>query len=388
MKGNRIIAIAILRALTMFFMLFVNDLWSLTDIPTWLLHTKAHEDGMGFSDVIFPLFLFIVGLSIPLALQTRKGKGESTVDMVKHILSRAIALLCMGFFMVNFESMPKNNWAYIWEIGMALGLSLIWLNHKRMPGNTDQRSRLFKGIGIFILLILALNYTNGADTGVAALKPHWWGILGLIGWSYLVVSLGYLLIQGSLWKACIVFLVFHGLNIWEHTDSAHFPAFKIVISASNYSLVMAGACATLFMQRLRNKWTPTQISTILGAIGMVGICYGFILRKFYILSKIGATPSWTQLCIGIGLVCLAILIYLTETSGAVNWANPIKAAGTATLTCYLIPYFVYPLVALTTLALPEVLSTGWLGLLKSLVFAFLVVKSVERLQNKGYSLKV
>ena len=89
----RIKTIDIFRALTMFLMIFVNDIWSLSGIPGWLGHTLAEEDGMGFSDIIFPLFLFIVGLSIPLAIDVRFKRKETRLAIVSHILTRTIALL-------------------------------------------------------------------------------------------------------------------------------------------------------------------------------------------------------------------------------------------------------------------------------------------------------
>ena len=64
----RLASIDVFRALTMLLMIWVNDFWSLTGVPKWLQHASATEDYMGFSDVIFPLFLFIVGLSLPLAI--------------------------------------------------------------------------------------------------------------------------------------------------------------------------------------------------------------------------------------------------------------------------------------------------------------------------------
>lgn len=56
----RLTSIDILRALTMFFMIWVNDFWTIKDVPKWLEHSKANEGYLGFSDVIFPLFLFIL----------------------------------------------------------------------------------------------------------------------------------------------------------------------------------------------------------------------------------------------------------------------------------------------------------------------------------------
>ncbi|MDR3058865.1 MAG: hypothetical protein LBU84_12090, partial [Prevotella sp.] len=56
-KPARIASIDIYRALTMFFMIFVNDLWSITGVPHWLEHAAADEDMLGFSDIVFPSFL-------------------------------------------------------------------------------------------------------------------------------------------------------------------------------------------------------------------------------------------------------------------------------------------------------------------------------------------
>jgi predicted acyltransferase len=79
MSSTRLKSIDILRALTMLLMIFVNDLWSLTNIPAWLEHKAAYEDGMGLADVVFPAFLFIVGLSIPHAIGARLKRGTANI---------------------------------------------------------------------------------------------------------------------------------------------------------------------------------------------------------------------------------------------------------------------------------------------------------------------
>lgn len=54
-------AIDMLRALTMFTMIFVNDFWKVHDVPHWLEHAVYGEDFMGLADIVFPCFLFAVG---------------------------------------------------------------------------------------------------------------------------------------------------------------------------------------------------------------------------------------------------------------------------------------------------------------------------------------
>src|SRR3954467_10806306 len=89
----RVASIDIVRALTMVLMIFVNDLGSLKNIPPWLEHVAPGVDGMGLADTVFPAFLFIVGLSLPFAVEGRRKKGDKEIQLVKHVLVRTIALL-------------------------------------------------------------------------------------------------------------------------------------------------------------------------------------------------------------------------------------------------------------------------------------------------------
>src|SRR6476646_730289 len=98
---QRITSIDILRALTMVLMIFVNDLWSLKNIPGWLEHVAPGVDGIGLADTVFPAFLFIVGLSLPFAIDHRRKKGDTEAQLVLHVVTRTVALLVMGVFLVN-----------------------------------------------------------------------------------------------------------------------------------------------------------------------------------------------------------------------------------------------------------------------------------------------
>src|ERR1700761_4748113 len=102
--SKRLLSVDAFRALNMLCMIFINDLSGVRGIPFWMDHAKGYEDRMGFADTIFPAFLFIVGLSIPLAMDRKMKKGESAGAISFHILSRSFALLVMGFFHVNLES--------------------------------------------------------------------------------------------------------------------------------------------------------------------------------------------------------------------------------------------------------------------------------------------
>ena len=158
----RIASIDILRALTMLLMIFVNDLGTLRNIPGWLEHVKRGADGMGLADVVFPAFLFIVGLSLPFAVDNRRKKGDNDWQLVKHVLARTFALLVMGVFFVNGETLysaATGMPGYMYDTLCCVSFILIWNSY---PKNVN---RIFvniaRAIGIITLVILAFVYRGG-----------------------------------------------------------------------------------------------------------------------------------------------------------------------------------------------------------------------------------
>ncbi len=390
--NSRISSIDIFRALTMLLMIFVNDLWSLHDIPAWLEHTTADEDGMGLADVVFPAFLFIVGLSIPLAIQARIKKGESDSTILLHIAKRTLALVIMGFFMVNFESfrqdIPKL-YKDIWEVSMALAIILIWNVYEKDKILNAIPVWLMQAIGIGILVVLALVYKGGTAEDPQWMSPQWWGILGLIGWAYLLCSVICLWSGQKIWIILVCLIILHGLNVQEF-----FPLFKdqqgirIIVSASNHTLVMSGVLATLVYLKLKDKNRIELFISILMLLALVYIAYGFATRPLWGISKIRATPSWTTICAGIGFSCFALIYILADVLKITRWSAIIMPAGRSTLTCYLLPYIIYPVFFPLIKLLPGSLTGGMAGIIKSLIFALAVILLTGLLERFRIKLKI
>ena len=76
---KRILSIDVFRGFTIFMMVFVNDLAGVGNIPDWMKHMPADADAMTFVDVVFPAFLFIVGMAIPFAVKNRLEKGRANL---------------------------------------------------------------------------------------------------------------------------------------------------------------------------------------------------------------------------------------------------------------------------------------------------------------------
>lgn len=388
----RLASIDILRALTMLLMIWVNDFWSLIDIPKWLTHASATEDYMGFSDVIFPLFLFIVGLSIPLAIQHRLDKKDSTATIAKHILIRSVSLLVIGFYLVNYETAHQSMVISksVWCLLLASAVVLIWMNWKRSP--VDQKwHKYLQAAGYIILLLLAVIYKGGED-GTLWMTTQWWGILGLIGWAYLLNALVYLYTKGNLWLMVLLWIVLNGLAVLTHSSMAPelngaLSYLSPILTGTIPAFTTAGIVATLLFKKLSNgdmKW----VYAVLISLGFINIIYGLATRPVWGISKIQGTPSWLGICTGIGFLLFAILYYIADQKKITSWAKIIAPAGTATLTCYMIPYLIYPFYNITGFHFPDVLNTAALGLLLSFIFALLIVIFTGWLEKKGYKLKL
>jgi predicted acyltransferase len=389
---NRIASIDIIRALTMYFMIFVNDLWTLRDIPKWLGHAALGEDRLGFSDIIFPLFLFIVGLSIPFAFKARTKKGDSDPQIFQHILSRSLALIVMGFFMVNLENINRELLSIskpVYQILMATAFVLIWNLYPDGKAFKKIPDIYMKVLGVLILLYLAVIYTGGSVEDPHWMRPHWWGILGLIGWAYLMVSTLYLLAGNRLFWLSVIFLIFLFLNIQQEVKPFEgFPDIKIVVDAANYVLVTCGLIASVLYIKLNEKGKIREFLLLMGGLALLFIVFGILTRPEWGIKKMGGTPSWTTICAGIGFASFGILYILADIMNIKKWASIIGPAGRSTLTCYLVPYFYYGIYALIGYSLPLFLRTGYVGIVKSLLFALLIVTITGGLEKLKIKLKI
>ncbi|HLO58210.1 MAG TPA: DUF5009 domain-containing protein [Bacteroidales bacterium] len=386
---NRIVSIDIFRALTMLLMIFVNDLWTLHGIPGWLEHTEAHEDGMGLADIVFPAFLFIVGLSIPFAIKARLNSGDSKQKILIHIVKRSLALIVMGFFMVNSESLSSSFsplFRTLWEVFMIVAFILVW-NQYDKEKISPMFSLLLQIAGIASLILLAVLYVGGPPENLHWMRPGWWGILGLIGWAYLLCSLLYLFSGGKTTIILLAVLVFYGLNTLEFIHLKGVPHFPFIVSSSNHALIMSGALATRLYLGTRDS-KPVRFLLYLWTAAIVLFAFGYAIRPYWGISKILATPSWTSICAAISLIFFSLIYILTDLSGKVRTAGFIKPAGTNTLTCYLIPGLVYPVLWPLQQMLPVELLTGLAGIIKSVLFAFVIVWITGFLEKAGVKLKI
>ncbi|WPV02293.1 DUF5009 domain-containing protein [Mucilaginibacter sp. cycad4] len=414
---KRLLSIDVLRAITMLLMIFVNDAGGVKHIPEWIDHAKGFEDRMGFADTIFPAFLFIVGLSLPFAINNRIKKGDSTRQVLVYILVRSAALLIMGFYHVNLEEynssaalIPKAAWALV----ITTAFFLVWLDYPETMAKAKRYT--LQILGIAMLVGMAVIYKGGEDGDVRGMEPSWWGILGLIGWAYLVCALIFFAVKGKLNSLIVAWIVLAAVNILAHsilkikvmheetmvtiagkdvTGSSFGNAIIflkplwIINDASTMTLTMGGVVVSGIYAKLVAQGKTPRIWATLAVIGILFLVAGFVLRPYTEgTSKIRSTPAWIFICSGIATLAFLILIYVVDVKGKINAFNWIKPAGTSTLTCYLIPYFQVFILELFHINYPGVINNGLPGLLRSFLTAVIIVLFVGLLEKKRLRLKI
>lgn len=389
----RIASIDILRALTMVLMIFVNDLWSLKDIPAWLGHVDPGVDGIGLADVVFPAFLFIVGMSLPFAMDNRRKKGESDIQITGHILMRTISLLVMGVFLVNgetFNAAATGMARYLWNPICCLSFILIWNAYPPKTGKTLVYG--LKTLGIITLIVMAFIYRGGTEGDIYRFSPQWWGILGLIGWAYLVSALVVLWAKNRIFIMLLAWIFFAILSMVAKADLFSIDALSFIPGAIRggtlTGLTLGGVVASQVFRHYRNQGdNRTMTITFTIAIAVL-VALSLITRPYWGLAKLGATPAWLFLCSAFTLGAFVIIYWISDVYGKSAWFNLIKPAGTDTLLCYLMPYFVYFLFRVLHIRWPDVIVTGGVGLLKSLLLALLCVWLTKMLNKAGVKLKL
>jgi hypothetical protein len=353
----------------------------------------ADADAMSFVDVVFPGFLFIVGMAIPFALNNRIAKGASFLQLQEHILFRTLGLLVLGVFMVNAEGgnynealmgMPIDLWSLLFFAAVILIWKVYYTTNKTLV-------YILRAIGFVTLIILAIIYKgeNGEP-----ITPRWWGILGLIGWAYLYSCIFYQLLKGNKYLLAILIAVcvtVYALGSMQSLKDSNWLWWISVQkgNAAHTSITLCGLVLTLIffdegkMINTRNRFLQAFVFTLLLFI------VGYFLRPYFKISKIYATPTWCLYSAGFCCIVFAFLYWLIDIKKIQRWTNFFKPAGSNPLLTYIIPDIIYYLTGFFAISLfPDSLRYGWIGTIWSAFFAVAVMGIVIVLNRMKLKLQL
>jgi len=100
-SGGRLLSLDFFRGLTIALMILVNNAGS--DEHYWPL-SHAKWNGWTPTDLVFPFFLFITGVSLVYSFSSRLARGQSRGELMKHVARRAVILILLGMFINGFPN--------------------------------------------------------------------------------------------------------------------------------------------------------------------------------------------------------------------------------------------------------------------------------------------
>ncbi len=370
---GRIASVDIFRGLVILVMIFVNDVAGVKGLPWWTYHMPPGADGMTYVDMVFPSFLFILGMAIPLALERRLGKGATPGNLALHITLRSLGLVVLGILLANNERVSGELSGLnptAWRLLAFLGVGLAWNQYPRMGRRTLYR--ILRYTGFALLAVMFAIFRRNAGHGEAAwLSFRYWEILGLLGCAYFATAFLYLAFRKTprAFPALLVILV--ALNAastigWPDGVKAWLRYFPF--EAGLCSMSMAGVVASLL---LLDPARPFRRRAILGvAYAALLLAAGWALAPLGI-SKNHDTPAWCMYSVGADVLLFLLVYWVADVKHRTRWAGFVYPAGSNTLTTYLLPWVwgAIPFLA----DFPDRWSVGLPGVVRSLVFTAVIL---------------
>jgi predicted acyltransferase len=399
LKLARIRSIDLLRGADVLLMLFVNEVAGVAGAPAFLRHKGAADDGMTITDLVFPAFLFVVGMAIPVALGSRLARGESRLAVLRHVVARAAALVVIGVLMVNAEH-GVAGWVSLpaWNVLMTLGVLLVWGLPRE--GWCGRHRGALRALGILLLLFVVVAYRGKDVGGWLQLRPYWWGILGLIGWAYLGVASLYLVIASRPAILTALLGLYGCVALADKAGGFGWPTIPgpLVggIVGTHGAVVLAGCLLGVLVERhLRSQGSPWRFAAgALGcaaAFGAAGLLLHTLhgLHAAFTISKIHATLPWGLLSAALTTGAWVAVFVIADVLGRREWPKAVQIAGENPLLAYLLAPL---LLSLFDLAAPlfggvnpyEAISQPVaLGLVRSAAFAWAAVRLTGWLRSRG-----
>jgi len=282
-------------------MLLVNNPGSWSDVYPPLSHAPWH--GWTFTDLIFPFFLWIVGVAMTFSFARRGAGGSQTGALLRHVLRRSVIIFAIGLFLA---ALPLG-------LLPAHPFSLATL---RIPG-------VLQRIAVCYLIASAITLTTGWRGQVG------W-IVGLLASYWLLVMLvpvpgygaGVLEPTGSLaWYLDSTILAGH---TWS---GAPVPGFDPEGILSTIPAIATTLLGVLTGHLLRSNLSGEAKTAWLFIGGEALLALGLVMNHWLPINKNLWTSSYAVFMAGSAMVAFATCYWLIDVKGYRRWAHPFVVYG-------------------------------------------------------------
>jgi predicted acyltransferase len=327
-ETNRLVSLDVFRGITIAGMVLVNNPGSWEHIYWPLEHATWH--GWTPTDLVFPFFVFIVGVAIPLAFARRVESGGSKRDIYIKIIKRTLIIFAIGLFL---NGLPSFGLAEYRIPGVLQRIAVCYFFASIIFLNTKVRTQIAITIGLLIGYWLLVRLVPAP--GFAA---------------------GDLTKEGSL--PSFVDRVVFGKHVWSQAR----------VYDPEGLLSTIPAIATALMGVLTGVWLRREESRVEKAAGMfvvgaVCVAIGWSWNAFFPINKALWTSSYVLFTGGLALQFLSLCYWIIDIKGYRRWAWPFEVFGVNALALFVGSGLMVKAMALIRLPRgdgTQISSQGWI----------------------------
>lgn len=303
-KPARLMSLDLFRGVTIAAMILVNDAG---DEPSsyWPLK-HAHWNGWTPTDLIFPSFVFIVGVAMAFSFRSRLDRGESRSRLMRHVLWRGLVLFALGMFLNGF---PDHYQLATWRVyGVLQRIAVCYVITAMLELWTGWRAQIAVAFACLAGYWILMRYVPVPGFGVPThdiplLDPD----RNLVAWLDRKLLMGHL---------------------YERTRDPEGVLSNIP------------AVATCVLGLLTGKWMKTDRSPRFKTMAMVvagvfAVAVGRTMHLWFPINKKLWTSSFVIFTAGIALILLALFYWLADVKQHRGpWTRPILVFGTNAIAAY------------------------------------------------------
>src|SRR6266481_1321882 len=304
----RLMSLDVFRGATIAAMMLVNNPGNWNAVYKPFLHAEWH--GWTFTDLVFPFFLWIVGVAIPLSTARRLEQGQSRNQLLLHAVRRSVIIFALGFFLNSFSYFIDGS---LFRDGFS-AWSNNYLTTVRIPG-------VLQRIGVCYLvasMVFLFTGLRGQLLAIAALLAGYWLLM-------MVVPVpGYGL--GTLDKDGNVSQYLDNLFLNGPTIGTHvWKSAKTWDPEGLLSTLPAIASCLLGIMTghlLRSKPAPEVKTAWLFVAGNLLLFAGLLMDAWLPINKNLWTSSYSVFMAGLAMNCFGVCYWLIDVQGWRTWAKP------------------------------------------------------------------
>jgi predicted acyltransferase len=310
LPGARLVSLDIFRGLTIAGMILVNDPGSWSSIYWPLDH--APWNGWTPTDLIFPFFLFIVGVAMVFSFGMRTERGASRGMLAWHVLRRSVIIFALGLFLNGF---PYFHLSRLRISGVLQRISVCYLfaglivllsglgyekevGRTAQAGGPERRPVIVISLVILVLLVgywALMTFVPVPGYGAGRLDPD----------GNLAAYVDRWLMLGHLWKPT-----------WDPEG--------VLSTLPAIATVLIGVLVGVWLRTPRTQ--PTKVVGLL-AVGVAGLIQGRLLDPLFPINKNLWTSSYVIFTAGFAMVLLAVIYWVVDVRGYRRWGAPFLVFG-------------------------------------------------------------